>query len=167
MKRKLLALMLALFLVLGMMPATFTPKTAVAEAGPIDQAIIQGGAILHCFDWSYNEIRAALPDIAAAGYIAVQTSPVQPAKDYNGSWTDTGGNWWKLYQPLDFCVADGSETWLGSKEELTALCTEAESYGIYVIVDVVANHTANITGGGYTVNGTYNVSDQVAERHPP
>lgn len=164
MKRRFLAVLLAILMVLSMLPTAFVPKTAVAEAAPIDQAIVQGGAILHCFDWSYNEIRAALPDIAAAGYAAVQTSPVQPAKDYNGSWTDTGGNWWKLYQPLDFCVAEGGQTWLGSKAELTALCDEAEDYGIYVIVDVVANHTANITGGGYTVSGTYNVSDQVAQR---
>ncbi len=164
MKRRLLSFLLAVLMVLSIIPTVVLPKTAVADAAPVDQAIVQGGAILHCFDWSYNEIKAALPDIAAAGYAAVQTSPVQPAKDYNGAWTDTGGNWWKLYQPLDFCVADGSETWLGSKDELMALCDEAEDYGIRVIVDVVANHTANITGGGYTVGGTYNVSDQVAER---
>ena len=168
MRKRLIGFLLALFMVLstvgagvaGLVPAL---STAVADAAPVDQAIVQGGAILHCFDWSYNEIRAALPDIAAAGYTAVQTSPVQPAKDYNGSWTDTGGNWWKLYQPLDFCVSDG-QTWLGTKAELTALCDEAENYGIYVIVDVVANHVANNTSGGYTVGGTYNVSSQVAER---
>lgn len=163
MKRKLFAALLALIMVFGLLPITFAPKTAEADVSGIDQSIVQGGAILHCFDWSYNEIRAALPDIAAAGYVAVQTSPVQPAKDYNASWTDTKGNWWKLYQPLGFRVADGLETWLGSKEELTALCSEAEALGIYVIVDIVANHVANITGGGYTVGGTYNVSSQVDE----
>ena len=164
MKRKALALLLALVMVLSLLPAAFMPKTAVAETGPIDQAIVQGGAILHCFDWSFDEIREALPDIAAAGYAAVQTSPVQPPKDYNASWNDTSGNWWKLYQPLDFCVVGENGSWLGSKADLTALCRAAENKGIYVIVDVVANHTANITGGGYTVNGTYNVSPQVAER---
>ena len=166
MKKRLIGIVLSLLMLLstfGTGIAGLTPSTAVADAAPIDQAIVQGGAILHCFDWSYNEIRAALPDIAAAGYVAVQTSPVQPAKDYNGSWTDTGGNWWKLYQPLGLRIADGSETWLGTKAELKALCDEAENYGIYVIVDVVANHTANVTGGGYTVNGTYNVSEQVDE----
>ena len=70
MKRKALALLLALVMVLSLLPAAFMPKTAVAETGPIDQAIVQGGAILHCFDWSFDEIREALPDIAAAGYAA-------------------------------------------------------------------------------------------------
>ncbi len=164
MKRKFLAVLLALLMVLSLVPTILAPQTAVAESGPIDQAIVQGGAILHCFDWSFDEIREALPDIKAAGYAAVQTSPVQPPKDYNASWNDTSGNWWKLYQPLDFCVVGENGSWLGSKADLTALCNAAADEGIYVIVDVVANHTANITGGGYTVNGTYNVSDQVAER---
>ena len=145
MKRKLLALLLALVMVLSLLPAALVPDTAVAEA--IDQTIVEGGAILHCFDWSYNEIKAALPDIKAAGYVAVQTSPVQQPKDYNATWTG-GDQWWKLYQPLGFTIADG-DTWLGTKEELTELCAVAENqYGIKVIVDVVANHLANKTGGG-------------------
>ncbi|MBR3037834.1 MAG: alpha-amylase, partial [Clostridia bacterium] len=145
MKRKLLALLLALVMVLSLLPAALVPDTAVAET--IDQTIVEGGAILHCFDWSYNEIKAALPDIKAAGYVAVQTSPVQQPKDYNAEWTD-GNQWWKLYQPLGFTIADG-DTWLGTKAELTELCTVAEDqYGIKVIVDVVANHLANKTGGG-------------------
>ena len=152
----LAVLMLASLFVMGIQPA-------VADSTPINQEIVQGGAILHCFDWSYNEIRANLQDIKDAGYVAVQTSPVQPAKDFNAAWTDTGGNWWKLYQPLGLRIAGESESWLGTKEELTALCNEAESLGIYVIVDIVANHVANKTGGGYTVSGVYNVSDQVDE----
>ena len=164
MKRKVLSILLALLMVLSLVPTILAPQTTVADAQPIDQTIVQGGAILHCFDWSFDEIRAALPDIKAAGYAAVQTSPVQPPKDYNASWNDTGGNWWKLYQPLDFCVVGENGSWLGSRADLIALCDAAADEGIYVIVDVVANHTANITGGGYTVNGTYNVSDQVAER---
>ena len=45
------------------------------------QDTVDGSVILHCFDWSYNNIKAALPDIAKAGYTAVQTSPVQAPKD--------------------------------------------------------------------------------------
>ncbi len=147
MKRKLLALLLALVMVLSLLPAALVPDTAVAETGPIDQTIVEGGAILHCFDWSYNEIKAALPDIAAAGYVAIQTSPVQQPKDYNSAWTG-GDQWWKLYQPLGFTIANG-DTWLGTKAELTELCRVAEeTYGIKVIVDIVANHLANKTGGG-------------------
>ena len=97
MKKRWIGLLLAFLMLLstvGTGVAAFVPSVAVAatEESTVHQEIVQGGAILHCFDWSYNEIRAALPDIEAAGYVAVQTSPVQPAKDYNGSWTDTGGN---------------------------------------------------------------------------
>ena len=146
MKRKFLAVLLALLMVLSLLPAVFTPKTAAAETAVIDQNIVEGGSILHCFDWSYDEIREALPAIKAAGYVAVQTSPVQQPKDYNEAWTD-GNQWWKLYQPLGFSVADG-DTWLGTKQDLIDLCDAAEAADIYVIVDVVANHLANKTGGG-------------------
>ena len=148
MKRKLLALLLALVMVLSLLPAALVPDTAVAET--IDQTIVEGGAILHCFDWSYKEIIDHLDEIAAAGYTAVQTSPVQPPKDYNPAWTDGGGQWWKLYQPLGFRIAGEDETWLceGGKT-LADLCEAAHDKHIKVIVDVVANHLANKTGGGY------------------
>ena len=92
---------------------------------------IQDGVILHCFDWKYNDIKAELPNIAEAGFTSVQTSPAQPG---GGS-----GIWWWLYQPLGFYVGTNE---LGTKEDLKALCEEAEKYGIKVVVDVVANHLA-------------------------
>ena len=110
------------------------------------QETIAGSAILHCWNWSFNNIKANLAEIAAAGYTAVQTSPVQPPKDYEYEGTvysDVSGQWWKLYQPLGFRIAGDDESWLGTAAELTELCTEAEKYNIKVIVDVVANHLAN------------------------
>ena len=101
MKRKLMALLLAALMVMCLLPAVFVQRTAEAEAAPIDQAIVQGGAILHCFDWSFDEIKAALPDIKAAGYAAVQTSPVQPPKDYNAAWNDSIP---LFYQYPNFCL---------------------------------------------------------------
>lgn len=92
---------------------------------------IQDGVILHCFDWKYNDIKAELPNIAAAGFTSVQTSPAQVGA---GS-----GIWYWLYQPLGFYAGTND---LGTTAELQALCEEAEKYGINVIVDVVANHLA-------------------------
>ena len=37
---------------------------------------VEGGAILHCWCWNFNTIREKLPEIAAAGFSAIQTSPI-------------------------------------------------------------------------------------------
>lgn len=131
------------------------PVAATGSQGAQDK--IQGAAVLHCFNWSYNNIKSNLKAIADAGYTAVQTSPVQPPKDYNSGWTDMDGQWWKMYQPIGISIADGN-TWLGRKSELKALCTEADKYGIKVIVDIVVNHMAD---NGQKKNGLSNVSSQV------
>ncbi len=150
MSKKITSIVLALCMMISCIAASsFTSNAVITDkestSASIDpQDSIQGSAVLHCFDWSYNSIKANLADIKAAGYTAVQTSPVQPPKDYSASWTDQTGQWWKLYQPIDITVADG-QTWLGTKAELKSLCTEAEKMGIKVIVDIVANHLGNIT----------------------
>ena len=33
---------------------------------------IQDGVILHCFNWKYNDIKAELKNIAAAGFTSIQ-----------------------------------------------------------------------------------------------
>ena len=84
--------------------------------------------------------RKPYPPIAAAGYTTVQTSPVQQPKDYSTS-GDVTGQWWKLYQPISFHIAEKS--WLGTKDDLKSLCDEADKYGIKIICDIVSNHIAN------------------------
>jgi hypothetical protein len=114
---------------------------AMADSG--EDTITDGsdqGLILHCFDWSLATIEANLDAIKAAGYSAIQTSPMQQCKDYSASWTDTSGQWWKLYQPIAFSIATSS--WIGTEGSLTSLCTAAKTRGIKIIVDVVANHMA-------------------------
>ncbi|MCR5837625.1 MAG: starch-binding protein [Lachnospiraceae bacterium] len=92
---------------------------------------IQDGVILHCFDWKYNDIKAELPNIAKAGFTSIQTSPAQTGVN--------SGIWYWLYQPLGFSVSSND---LGTRSELQSLCTEADKYGIKIVVDVVANHLA-------------------------
>ena len=101
---------------------------------------VHEGEILHAWNWSLQNILSYLPEIAAAGFSTIQTSPMQPQKDYLGeqSWSDA---WWKLYQPLGFSIATENHS-LGNKDDLIALCREADQYGIKIIVDVVANHLA-------------------------
>lgn len=105
---------------------------------------VQDGAILHCWNWSYNTIKNNLKAIASAGYSAIQTSPVQQSKSSakTGSWSS---EWMKLYQPVSMSIA--ADSYLGTKEELSELCEAAKSYGIKVIVDVVLNHFGNNNSG--------------------
>ena len=133
-----------------------TTKAASTDYGLAQTS--QEGVILHCWNWSYNNIKKYMKDIAAAGYTSVQTSPVQQPKDYywegvaygnvgipNGTGGEDG-NWWKAYQPVTFSICDNGYTWYGTKAEFKAMCDEAEKYGVKVIVDIVANHMGNIQG---------------------
>lgn len=113
-------------------------QTASADSTLRDK--VGDGVMLHAFNWSYNTIKENLPAIAAAGYTTVQTSPVQQPKDYSTS-GDVTGQWWKLYQPISFHIAE--ESWLGTKDDLKSLCDEADKYGIKIICDIVSNHIAN------------------------
>lgn len=107
----------------------FTLNISAANSYGLPESC-QDGTILHCFDWSFNQIKEELPNIAKAGFTSVQTSPSQGNAGNNATW-------YFAYQPYDFTFADGG---LGSKSDLIALCTEADKYGIKVIVDVVSNH---------------------------
>lgn len=91
---------------------------------------IQDGVILHCFDWTLADIQEEIPNIAKAGFTAVQTSPVHER-------AGKGFVWYDVYRPYDFKIGNG----LGTEADLKALCAKAHEYGVKVIVDVVANHT--------------------------
>ena len=101
---------------------------------------VEGGAILHCWCWNFNTIRENIPDIAAAGFSAIQTSPICEVNNGgDGSLTISGGdNWWWHYQPTDYKIGNYQ---FGTKEEFRAMCDVAHQYGIKVIVDSVMNHT--------------------------
>lgn len=147
---------------------TETPE--VTDYGLADKT--SEGAILHCWNWSYNNIKEHMQEIAQAGFSAVQTSPVQQAKDYTyndkvytnvGTPNGTGGSdgqWWKLYQPVTFNICDNGQSFLGTKDEFKEMCEEAEKYGVKVIVDVVANHLGNISGWK---NSMSDITPQVGE----
>lgn len=98
------------------------------------------GPILHAWDWSISRVNSELDAIEAAGYKAIQLSPLHPSKEESAS-----KEWWNLYQPLKFSVATGSQNPLGNKQSLINLCNAAKQKGIRIIMDIVANHLA---GGG-------------------
>lgn len=101
-----------------------TPETPSVSALPAN--------ILHCFNWPPSEVTAALPEIAAAGFGAVQISPLQ-----RPDVKKEGTEWHRLYRPYDISFQPSD---FCSEAELKTLCAEADKLGIKVIVDVVANH---------------------------
>ncbi len=125
MKKISTQLLLVLTMLLGM-----ANSLAYADNSYGLKSNIQDGVILHCFDWTLADIKASIPNIAQAGFTAVQTSPVHQREA-------AGGAWYMLYQPYDFVIGNG----LGTASDLRDLCTTAHQYGVKVIVDVVANHT--------------------------
>ncbi len=136
-------------------------QTSANEYGLLDD--VEGGLILHCWCWSFNTIKNNLAKIAEAGYTAVQTSPISKCVvgDNGGMALNGSGKWYYHYQPTAYTIGNYQ---LGTEAEFKALCQAADSYGIKVIADVVANHTTtdrnavdsslkNISGGLYHNKG--------------
>ena len=127
----------------GTITLSYTVNAQMVE----DTSGVQDGVTLHCWNWSFEEIEANMAEIAAQGYTAIQTSPIQPLKEATNLSTNTvGEHWWVYYQPIDFEITTQSGNALGTKDELISMIETAHKYDIKVIVDVVANHLANETG---------------------
>ena len=92
------------------------------------------GTILHAFSWSFNTIRSKMKEIADCGYSAIQVSPIEGCNNGSGQHT---WEWENTYKPNNYRIGNYV---VGSRDEFKALCSEAEQYGIKIIVDVVANH---------------------------
>lgn len=122
--------------------STTTLSTSANAYGLADN--IQDGQILQCFNWSFDNIKKNMKTIAEQGFTAVQTSPIQVAKESTTGKT-AKGSWWVLYQPVDFAIetnAHGSSA-LGTASQFKAMCDEAHKYGVKVVVDAVLNHMGN------------------------
>ncbi len=104
---------------------------------------IKNGAILHAFCWSFKTIEEKLPEIADAGFTAVQPSPINTCLegDYGGldlMGMDATGKWYYHYQPVDWKIGNYQ---LGTRDDFISMCKKAKELGIGVIVDVLPNHT--------------------------
>ena len=158
--KQFICTLLALSLCLGLfgcsdkVPACNDFEDSYTDALPENA---EDGLTLHAFNWTYHEILINLENIQNAGFKNVLTMPVQQPKS-------GGSNWWAFYQPLGFLIGDDSA--LGTKEELTELCAEAEKYGICILADIVVNHLANSDGVETEADGTPTVSPAVAEYEP-
>ncbi|WP_334075177.1 starch-binding protein [Paenibacillus sp. A14] len=126
--------------------------TAAADYGLPERT--KDGLIFHAWNWSFDNITRNLPELAQAGFKAVQTSPIQGSKEG----LTEGNKWWILYQPVNFKIGNSQ---LGSRDDFRRLCQEAEKYGISIIVDVIANHTGNAGGGNQQYHSAHNVDPEI------
>lgn len=113
-------------------------KTVNASASTVNSYGLatntKDGTILHAFSWSFNTIRSKMKEIADCGYSAIQVSPIEGCNNGPGQHT---WEWENTYKPNNYRIGNYV---VGSRDEFKALCSEAEQYGIKIIVDVVANH---------------------------
>lgn len=101
---------------------------------------IEDGSILHCWCWNFNTIKENIPEIAAAGFSAVQTSPISECLVGGGGKLQINGTgkWYYHYQPTNYVTIGNYQ--LGTQEEFEEMCEVAHQYGIKVIADQVLNH---------------------------
>lgn len=121
-----------------------TNKATVSGTLGGQQEYIQDGVTLHCWNWSYKNIEANMALIAASGYTAIQTSPIQQCKEATSH--QSMNAWWLYYQPMGFHIDDTGKSALGTKDEFESMVATAHEYGVKVIVDVVANHLGDNGG---------------------
>ena len=135
-----------------------TPITNVnveAQAATNDynlQADIDDGVILQAWNWSFDTIKQKLPEIAEAGYTAVQTSPIQGTKE-NSMATANAGN--KLDMTFDNSKDIVTITFKGETAELTA---QKAASGIWY-----KNDHLELIGKGNDI--TLSKDDQVIFKH--
>lgn len=121
------------------------PVSAQVSAAPTASDVnIQDGVTLHCWNWSFKSIEDNMEKIAALGYTAIQTSPIQQAKQATAGYPSN--DWWVYYQPMGFHIDNSGESALGTKADFESMCETAHQYGIKVIVDIVANHMGDNGG---------------------
>lgn len=146
--KRILSALLSAALIAGVSSAFYgcsdnggsTTDTAAVSADFKTADNIEDGTILQCFCWSFNTIKESMADIAAAGFTAVQTSPINECLEGENGGMELYGNgkWYYHYQPTDFKIGNYQ---VGTRDEFIEMCDEADKYGIKVVVDVIANHT--------------------------
>ena len=120
----------------------------------------QRNVIAQLFNWRFNDITAALPKLKQFGYSHVHVSPPQGSNER--IW-----QWWGRYQPIDFSVIKGP---LGTETESKSMNDAAHALDVKIIVDVVFNHTIDITEAPsddfVVLNGDTIVSDKFPQFRP-
>ena len=75
--------------------------------------------------------------IKGAGYISIQTSPINAVIPGDNGSKDLK-KWYFHYHPTDYTIGNYQ---LETEDEFKAMAAEADKYGINIIVDAASNHT--------------------------
>lgn len=108
----------------------FARQVALAVAALLPGAAL-ADAVLHAFNWRYDDVAARAAEIRQLGYAGVLVS--SPLKT-------EGPQWWARYQPQDYRVIDSP---LGDTEAFERMSAALELRGIRLYADLVLNHMAN------------------------
>lgn len=132
---------------------------AAAPDDPFDAPLPPRGAIVHLFEWRWDDVAAECEDfLGPAGYAAVQVSPVTENSVVEGR------PWWEKYQPVSYTLENRS----GDRAAFADMVGRCDDAGVDVYVDAVLNHmtgvysgigTAGSTFGEYSYPGLYEYDD--------
>lgn len=95
--------------------------------------VAQSAAILHAFNWTYEEVGNRAAEIANLGYKKVLVAPPLKSNRDNCAW-------WARYQPQDYRVIDHC---LGNTESFKNMITALSANNVETYADVVINQMAN------------------------
>jgi alpha-amylase len=123
------------FMLLGLWLIASCGWAAVPELAPGMPEPARRNVIVQLFNWRFTEIAAVIPRLREFGYSHIHVSP--PQRSNERVW-----QWWGRYQPIDFSVLSGP---LGTEQEFRAMTEAAHRHGLQVLVDVVFNHTVDVT----------------------
>ncbi|WP_245597628.1 alpha-amylase family protein [Psychromonas aquimarina] len=106
-------------------------STAVITAGLLTAHGASADAILHAFNWTYDDVASKAQEIADLGYKKVLVSP---------AYKSSGSEWWARYQPQDLRIIHSP---LGDTTDFKEMIRALKSKGIETYADIVFNHMAN------------------------
>jgi len=110
---------------------SFACRAGILLAGLLATSNASADAILHAFNWSYDEVKGKAAEIASLGYKKVLVSPAYKSE---------GSEWWARYQPQDLRVIHSP---LGDTTDFKEMIAALRSHGVETYADVVFNHMAN------------------------
>lgn len=95
------------------------------------------------YEW-WNYVREKIPSLGVTGFDALWLPPVHKAANIFG--TSMGYDPYDYYDLGEFDQKGAVKTWFGSRQELLDLIQTAHQHGLWVLADIVFNHSSGADG---------------------